>query len=245
MRSMVLITFAFLTFSLLFSNSAKASSYGDCRASDRRQSIDDFCPKTEGTPLDHCCPEDVRRPAPMNCTYAVGSSEAYLTPRSFTKCINGSNVTRSCCGVRSRSCKTNKIVKRFISRLIKRRKQCCFESCPPADYWRRDPADPQFTPGHKLTQPNQRFCGSGQQMPNSCPADMAMCSDIDSSNDRCPVIPTPRPNPTPTPNPNPTPRPNPTPTPNPNPTPTPTPTPTPAPTPQPPAPLPPSPPVEE
>lgn len=225
---------------LLLGTSAFAKSYPDCKTEDRRQKQDDFCPRTEGTTLDHCCPEDVRRPTPFQCRYSVGSTETYYTTTSFVKCVDGSNVTKYCCGIRSRGCKRDLIVKSFISRLIKRRGQCCFEGCPSADYWRSPPADPQFTPDHKLGDAGDRYCSTGPNRPNSCPADLVMCSAIDSSNQRCPVVPSPPSPPTP-PNPNP---PNPQP-PGPNPPSPPTP-PTPSPQPpKPPPPLPPSPPVEE
>lgn len=218
----------------------EAGSYPDCKAEDRRQKQDDFCPRAEGTTLDHCCPEDVRRNTPLSCYYAVGTTETYYTTTSFVKCIDGSNVTKYCCGLRSRSCKRDLIVKSFISRLIKRRGQCCFEGCPPADYWRAPPADPQFTPEHKLGDRGDRYCSTGPSRPNSCSPDLAMCSGIDSSNERCPIVPTPTPSPSP-----PSPEPPSTEPPGPSPSPPPGPSPQPPQPPPPPPPLPPSPPVEE
>ncbi len=215
-----------------------ARVYQDCRPDDRREQLDDFCPKLEGTPLDHCCPEDIRRNTPLTCHYAVGTTETFLSATPFVKCINGANETRQCCGIRVRSCQADLIIKSFISRLLKRNGQCCFEaSCPPADYWRSPPAAPGFTPNHRLTTPGSLNCTDGVIRPNECSPDLAMCDSIDSSNDPCPSPPDPGPPDSGPPGPSP---PDPSPSdpspPDPGP-------PDPGPAPDPPAP--PSPPVEE
>lgn len=225
-----------LTFLTLSATRGWARVYQDCRPDDRREQLDDFCPKLEGTPLDHCCPEDIRRDSPLTCPYAVGTTETFLSATAYVKCVNGANETRQCCGIHVRSCQTDLIIKTFISRLLKRNGQCCFEaSCPPADYWRAPPAAPGFTPNHRLTTPGSLNCTEGVIRPNECSPDLAMCDSIDSSNDPCPSPPAPDPPSPPGPSDPGSPNPDPG-SPNPGPDPGP-------PAPDPPAP--PSPPVEE
>ncbi|NUN05293.1 MAG: hypothetical protein HUU57_05990 [Bdellovibrio sp.] len=198
--------------------------------------MDNFCPRIEGVHLEGCCPPLEKRPS-MQCTYHVVASQgqAFWGNSTSTQCVGGANTTVPCCRLMHRGCYKDPQTLNFVSRLIGRNKQCCFETCPPASYWRAEPNPrPQITAQHQLTGASTlalcqnielQECSVGA---GACPAD-----------DPCPPPPDPGPSPQPSPSPGPSPGPSPAPSPQPSPAPSPGPAPGPsAPEPQQPTPEP-------
>jgi hypothetical protein len=132
-------------------------TYQSCSGSTdktQRKELDVFCPRVEGAHPKGCCPPIYRTEQPLTCRYYVGSTKPASVESSYTVCEDNRNVVISCCGAGSRPCANNVINKPFFPRLINRDNQCCFESCPNAEYWRRPP-----NPDNSLS--DRHLLGSG------------------------------------------------------------------------------------
>jgi hypothetical protein len=253
MLNRVSVTFLFFLFlpfvfkdsSLLWAESQSRSSslanfsprvvprnFQQCKPNERRNDLDHFCPRAEGAHLDGCCPPLFKEP-PLKCRYAINdpSGQPVLVNSSYTTCENGQNVSVNCCILSVQACSRERVVLDFKPRLLNREGACCFENCPPGDYWRKPPSHPQISPRHEIDLGN----------PECQDAVLQQCSYGGEANCQ-PASPCPPPPPTPTPTiPNPLPQP---PVPNPLPQPpVPNPLPQPAPAPEPLPPAPPPPPV--
>ena len=207
---------------------AQLRSFNQCLRSDPgRVELDNLCPRLEGVHLEGCCPP-LRKSAPLQCKYVVTQSQGqlYLTQSSYTTCQNGQNISVSCCTVVQRSCTVSPVTLNYIPRLLHRRNNCCFENCPPGNYWRQAPANPAITAGHELDEGSSPAACTGTVL-QECSA--GSVSDCQASSP-CPV-PTPSPSPSPSPSPGPSPSPSPGPSPSPSPSPSPAPSPAPAPPP--------------
>lgn len=136
-----------------FTATAQMRNFQSCsRAEPGRTELDNLCPRLEGVHLEGCCPPLQRNP-PLQCRYHIvrQRGQQYLAQSAYTICQNGMNVNVPCCGVMQRACVEQPVTLNYIPRLIHRAKTCCFENCPPADYWRQAPANPQITPEHEYT----------------------------------------------------------------------------------------------
>lgn len=213
------------------SSVAQVRSFQSCsRAEPGRTELDNLCPRLEGVHLEGCCPP-LRSNTTLQCRYHIvrERGQQYLAQSSYTVCQNNMNVNIPCCAVMRRTCVDAPVTLNYIPRLIHRAKTCCFENCPPADYWRQAPANPQITPDHEYAEGVSPAGCTGTILQECSIGNSVTCQ----ANDPCPT-----PAPAPAPNPG-TPKPG-TPTPG---TPMPAPGPAPAPVPAPaPAPAPPSPP---
>ena len=203
---------------------------------------DSFCPRLEGSYPDHCCP--YKEKGPRACYYFNTDAVTVGTSSSGTDCVNGENVTVSCCNRGSRSCVRDVVLKQFIQRQIKRpfpnansaTKRCGFEACPHPQYWKNDNLSGKAV---SHNDPSGSLCSIVIQADECASSGLPNCGSLSA----CPIPnpPTP-PGPGPGPGPGPLPPgPGPDPMPDPGPTPTPTPTPDPPPPPPPPPPDPPPP----
>lgn len=114
-----------------------------------RERLDNFCPRLEGAHLSKCCPT-VMKDLPLSCFYNIRTSKPAYRDTSETVCEGGVDVTRTCCAEYPTPCADEIAEMPFVQRLIKREGQCCFEDCPPADYWRSQPRpDPRVGPNHE------------------------------------------------------------------------------------------------
>ncbi|MEZ4873701.1 MAG: hypothetical protein R2827_15960 [Bdellovibrionales bacterium] len=188
-----------ITFVLLGLSPHVFSQYNSCSGSDdHRNTLDDLCPRMEGTELAGCCPQVFRTP-PLQCQYRIVEriyGDRYYNS-SYTVCEEDQNVTVSCCRKTnySRECSRDPINKQFYPRLIHRRNQCCFEGCPPASYWRNPPnPDPNFSFNHELSTGSLGSCNDPLPEMNECSVDTECIAS-----QRCPV---PRPKIEPEDNPN-------------------------------------------
>lgn len=133
---------------------AQVRSYPNCAATAQgRVDLDNFCPRLEGVHLPNCCPP-LMKTAGLTCNYQIvqNNGQPILVNSSFTRCENGKNVSVTCCTVSTQACFSDPVSLKFIPRLINRQAACCFETCPPASYWRAAPnANPKITASHELT----------------------------------------------------------------------------------------------
>lgn len=211
-------------FVLSFSSQSQGRTFETCSGDFvPRVDLDNFCPRLEGVHLEGCCPPLEKRPA-MQCTYhiVVSNGQAFWANSTSTQCIGGVDTAVPCCRLMHRGCYKDPQTLSFVSRLIGRDKQCCFEKCPPASYWRAQP-----NPRAEITAQHQLTGGSSLAMCTD--AELQECSStggVCPASNPCPpppvepsTSPTPRPSPNPSPNPSPSPSPSPsTPvTPNPDP----------------------------
>ncbi len=164
------------------------SSFKQCQATDNpRSELDTFCPRVEGVHPEGCCPQLFKQP-PLQCYYSivVNRGQAYLANSSYTTCQGGENVRVSCCVVRQRTCYRDLKQLPFLPRLLHRNNSCCFENCPPADYWRAAPANPAISSQHELTGNGVPIC-TGSVLDECSHGSSANCQ----ASSPCPVEPKP------------------------------------------------------
>ncbi|MCB0365447.1 MAG: hypothetical protein H6624_19770 [Bdellovibrionaceae bacterium] len=165
---------------------AQTPSFPVCNSKHQRQELDGFCPRAEGKHLSRCCPDGVIGP-PVKCYYYQDDTEAYFGVSTLRRCdLPAGGVV--CCALKVRNCKKNPIVRDFHRRLLAREGQCCVESCPPTEYWMRDPADPAFRPDHKIGKLAERICDTSGVPENTCPVGLQMCDTIPETGN-CPTPP--------------------------------------------------------
>lgn len=201
------------------SSLAQKKTYPSCKSNEGRVDLEGFCPRVEGVTLPKCCPPLEKKPGVV-CNYQIikDRGQAVLSNSTYQVCEGGVQKQYPCCRISQRACYTNPVSLNFVSRLIHRDNSCCFETCPPASYWRAQPNPiSSITSEHELVSSpvpvclNQvvQECSYGSN--SNCPAD-SFCPPPE-----VPTTPTPPPTGTTTPTVPYTPDPGPS---NPDPTPT-------------------------
>lgn len=118
-----------------------------------RTELDNVCPRLEGIHPQGCCPQ-VFDKNKLTCNYHIVKErgQPILANSQYTVCENGDNKTVQCCAPRFKACYIEPITRPYRPRLIHRSNTCCFENCPPADYWRNPPnPDLEFKEDHELS----------------------------------------------------------------------------------------------
>lgn len=184
-----------ILFFVLFSFAQK-KTYPSCSSSSEgRVDLEGFCPRLEGVTLPNCCPAMERKPG-LTCSYNIikDRGQPFLANSSYTMCDKGVQKSVPCCRVMQRACFVEPVNLFFISRLINRNNSCCFESCPPASYWRAQPnPNAKITANHELTNNSTPECVSQTLQECSYGSDSSCAADT-----YCPP-PDPIPQPTSTP----------------------------------------------
>lgn len=236
---MIKIVFIFLTVGLTSLPSWGVRTFEICAPAEAgRTELDNFCPRIEGVHLPKCCPPLFKNP-PLQCHYQIVHSrgQEVLVNSSYNVCSGGVDTRVNCCRRSQSACYTDPVTLSFLPRLIHRANTCCFERCPPANYWRTPPAHPSITASHELVSSSVALCVP--EVINNCSYGS---TENCGANSYCPPPPAPPSPPAPSPGPT-TPSPAPTPAPPSPPAPNPPAPSPPAPAPSPvPAPTPPSPP---
>lgn len=171
--------------------SADTLSLGRCDQGTFRTRTSGFCPRLEGAYPKDCCPMIVKSPA-LQCYYYTHSSRQDYQPGQRTVCVTDSNgikhnETNPCCDSYNRSCKQDMRVVEFKQRLIRGKTgSCCFENCPPADYWREQPlfGPSPLTSAHKLLGSSTPSLDCDAPVENTC-GGLPMC---EGGNDPCPIV---------------------------------------------------------
>ncbi len=162
-------------------------SFNECaQPNASRGRLDNFCPRLEGSYLDLCCPT-VFKQNPISCYYYTDATKPHYSLTSKGSCKAGVASTVTCCVNQPEPCAQNIVELPFIQRLIKREAACCFEDCPPADYWRSQPRpDGRVTPNHELAGRSRPANDCNGQVVDECGGAIS-CDAVEDDNSCTPT----------------------------------------------------------